>query len=264
MTDMVRKAILVVVSLFMIVGVASAVVPDPSKSTAPARVFVGGKETLQPDQAHRGVEVPPGTPSQFNIAYTVTVRDFSNNPIAAALVELNFQNCTDTRLCSFVFNGQSVDCIGRAVRGTTNAAGQLTFKVLGAGVNDSPPAPPAIAPGAGAGCIRIFAEGVQIGVATAVVYDQDGAVPPIGVGNQYRNGVKGSDLPIILTEIGAANSGAPYRGRSDYKFDPPPAMPAVNGADLSAFLTILGESNSGKGSGNGCSDNSALAVPYCP
>ena len=247
MTGLVRKATLLGVCGLIFAGVASASVPDPTKSSVPLYVNVGGKQTTNPALA------------DGQLAFTVTVRDFGNNPIAGANVEVNFQNCTDTRLCSFNLGAQTVDCNNRAVRATTNAAGQVSLSVLGGSTNSAPPAPPAVAAGAGAGCVRIFAEGIQLGVATAVLFDQDGAVPPLGVGPAFRNGVKGSDLPIILTEIGAGNSGAPYRGRSDFTHDG-----AVNGFDLSSFLTILGASNGGTGSGNGCSDNTAVAVPYCP
>ena len=247
MTGLVRKATLLGVCGLIFAGVASASVPDPTKSSVPLFVKVGGKQTTNPALA------------DGSLGFTVTVRDFGNNPIAGANVEVNFQNCTDTRLCSFNLGAQTVDCINRAVRATTNAAGQVSFSILGGSTNASPPAPPAIAPGSGSGCVRIFAEGIQLGVATSVLYDQDGAVPPLGVGALFRNGVKGSDLPTILSELGSAAAGAPYRGRSDFSADG-----AVNGFDLAAFLVVLGSSNAGTGSGNGCSDNTAVAVPYCP
>jgi hypothetical protein len=82
--------------------------------------------------------------------------------------------------------------------------------ILGAATNDGQSAPPAIAPEAGSDCIRILGDGVMLGYATAVIYDQNGALP--GPGN---NSVNGADLAIAKNDVGAAALGAPYRGRTD-------------------------------------------------
>jgi hypothetical protein len=152
-----------------------------------------------------------------------------------------------------------VDCANRIVHGTTDANGHVSFWVLGAGAIDNPPPPPGFVPGPGSGCARVFADGVSLGTTTVVIFDLDGAVTPLGVGPLSRNGVKGSDLSIVLNQIGSAAAGAPYLARSDYSTDY-----VINGFDLSAYLTILGQSNGGIGSGNGCANDAGQAVPYCP
>jgi hypothetical protein len=103
MTGLVRKATLLGVCGLFLAAAASANVPDPSKSSVPGFLRVGGAQT------NAGVPDP-------TITYTVTVRDFANNPIAGSFVEANFTNCTDTKLCSAVVAGQTVDCTNKAVR----------------------------------------------------------------------------------------------------------------------------------------------------
>ena len=71
MTGLVRKiALLGACGLFM-AAAASAAVPDPAHSTVPAYVKVGGA------QSNAGVPDP-------SIAFSVTVRDFLNNPISGS------------------------------------------------------------------------------------------------------------------------------------------------------------------------------------
>jgi hypothetical protein len=230
------------------VVLTTAMDPEPGpQSYVPSWLMVGGKQTIDPALPDSWTE------------FFVVLRDLAGNPVPGADIVIDFENCTDLHLCSANVGGQTVDCANRIVHGTTDATGHVSFWVLGAGALDNPPHPPDVAPGAGSGCARVFADGVQFGFSTVVIFDLDGVVPPLGVGPSSRNGVKGSDLPIVLTEVGAGNSGAPYRGRSDYSQDY-----SVNGFDLATFLTILGESNSGFGSGNGCSNDTGQAVPYCP
>lgn len=236
---------------------AHAGVPDPTNSIVPKFVRVGGKQTTNPS-------LPDAS-----LAYTVTVRDFANNPVAGSTVVLKFTSCTELRLCSFNLGAQVVNCPAKTVTLTTNGVGQATFSILGASTLAPPPAPPAVAPGAGAGCVTISADAVPLGTATAVIYDLDGAVPPLGVGSAFHNGVHGNDLLLVESEVnanivdsianGTCGPGPLYRGRCDYNEDG-----VINSADLSRFLVILGASNGGTGSANGCSDNTAVAAPYCP
>ena len=81
------------------------------------------------------------------------------------------------------------------------------MSILGASTNAGTTVPPAIAAGAASGCIRMYADGVQLGTATGIAYDQIGALPG-------DNGVNGADLAIAKTDVGASSFGAPYRGRS--------------------------------------------------
>jgi hypothetical protein len=239
MTGLVRKiALLGACGLFM-AAAASAAVPDPAHSNVPAYVKVGGA------QSNAGVPDP-------TIAFSITVRDFLNNPISGSNVEVNFGNCSDTKLCTAVIAGQTVDCTNRAVRASTNASGQVTLSILGGSTNAGITVPPAIAAGAGSGCIRVYADGIQLATATSVVYDQNGSAVPPG------NGVNGLDFSIAKSDVGASGLGAPYRGRTDYTTDG-----AVNGADLSALKSVVGASGLGSGSGAGCAGAGA-PQPYCP
>ena len=91
--------------------------------------------------------------------------------------------------------------------------------------------PPLIAPGPGAGCCRVFAEGVQLGNCTVATPDLNGAA--------VGDGVNGIDYEVLLAEIAASNSGAPYRGRDDLNHDG-----NVNISDLSTLLSYLGSGGS--------------------
>jgi hypothetical protein len=187
-------------------GIVSAAVPDPGHCTVPAYIDLVGSNDGVPDPA--GLIV-------------ITVRDAVNNPIAGADVELNFQNCSDSRLS--MFQSATLDCNNRALHATTNVVGQAFFVAMGAANVASPPVPPAIAPGSGAGCARCFADGIQIGVMTVGTPDINGAI--------VGDGVNGIDFEVLRADIGAIGLGAPYRGRSDLNHDG-----SVNAADLSILL----------------------------
>jgi hypothetical protein len=243
MTGLVRKATLLGVCGLILAATASANVPDPTKSTVPGFIKVGGTQSLA------GVPDP-------TISYTVTVRDFANNPIAGSFVEINFTNCTDTELCTAVIAGQTVDCTNKAVRATTNASGQAVVTVLGAADNPGTTVPPAIWPGAGAGCVRVYGDGIQLGTATSVTYDQNGGTVLPGPGG--GNGVTPVELSISKNDIGAVGLGAAYKGRSDYSTDG-----ALSPVDLSFHKTVVGNSGLGTGSAGGCAGG-GVAQPYCP
>jgi hypothetical protein len=237
-TRLLTCALTWVVALAAWVPIGQANEPEPPNSTAPAFILVGGTQT------------PSGQPDP-SLAFTITVRDFANQPVGGAWVDVNFANCSDTRLCTAVVAGQVVDCLNHTVRGTSNASGQVTLTLLGAGVNDGNTIPPAIAAGSAVGCIRVYADGVQISTATSILLDQNGALPG-------GNGVNGLDLAIAKNDVGASGLGAPYRGRTDYTMDG-----LVNGADLARLRDQVGLSGLGLGSGAGCAGG-GTAQAYCP
>jgi len=196
---------------------------DPAHSTVPAFIRVVGSRQGTPD--------PSGV-------FTITVRDFLNNPIAGSLVRLEFQpNCTDTRICAAQANGVSIDCPNGAVEATTSSlpAGQVTLIIQGSADNHGP-MPVQGWPGASSGCIRVFAGGIQIATATAVVYDVNGTSNLPG-----NPGVNGADYSFVWASIGAVGGGGPYRGRVDYSTDG-----FVNGADLSFFNIFFLNNASGE------------------
>jgi hypothetical protein len=249
MTGLVRKAILLGVCGVIFAAAASANVPDPAKSSAPVFIKVGGKTTTT------------GGPDP-TIAFTITVRDFASNPIAGSNVQLNFGLCTDTKLCTATVG---VNCTGGAggtpiVAGLTNASGQVTFSVLGAAMNYGSavqcPGSPVLCPGAGKDCIKIYADGVLLGSATSVDFDEDGATaaPPGGVNSGDLSKIK-----VDITAYGLVGATA-YRGRSDLSAA---GDYAVNSADQSFMKTNIASAGLGTGSGAGCVA-AAVPQPYCP
>lgn len=233
MTGLVGKATLLCVCGLVLAGTALAAVPDPAHSTMVASVRVVGSN---------------GSGADASGTFTVTIRDFSNAPIANVDVKYDFANCTDGRLCKVGGTG-TLDCTGtnKEWHATTNGAGQASFNIQG-GVKD--PAPTCVGatcspPGPGQGCIQVFANGVPMGSATATYINkrwQDGT------------GVNSADLSVQIQEGLSAALGAPYRGRNDLQFNG-----AVNSGDLSAQIAAGIASGLGTGSNIGCA-----AVNQCP
>ena len=218
MTGLVRKATLLSACGLLAAATALAGVPDPANSTKPARVNVLGTQTGNPDP---------------NAAFGVTVRDLANNPIANSSVVIDLINCTDTRISNrtALIAGQTVDCPLKTVRALTDATGNVTMSVLGGATNPSGPS----AAGPGAGCVRIFADGVLLGTATALVFDQNGGSLP------GADGVEISDLSRWLVDFG---SGV-YKGRSDYNHANSPGVVGID--DLSVWLGRFGAGTSASG-----------------
>src|SRR4249920_2220793 len=81
-------------------NIVCAAVPDPAHCTVPAFIDLVSSDADVPDPAGQIV---------------ITVRDFANNPIAGADVELNFQNCMDSRLSVTQPAGVRVDCNNRSL-----------------------------------------------------------------------------------------------------------------------------------------------------
>ena len=239
MTGLVRKATLLGVCGLLAAATAMAAVPSPGNSTIVSYIKLVGTKSA------------PGNPAVDTVTgqFTITVRDFTNTPISGSNVEINFQNCSDSKVCTAVVAGQTVDCINAAVRATTNALGQVVMTILGAATNAGTTIPPAIAAGAGANCGRIFADGVQLGIFTAVDPDENGAAG--------GNGVNGADLGTLKNDVGAVSLGAAYKGRGDIDMNG-----LINGSDLGFLKDIVGRSSLGNGSATGCADGTG-AKPYC-
>jgi hypothetical protein len=235
------------IALCIVCGMMAAAVawPDESKIPDPARSTIQGWIRIVGTRAAPGDATPDPSGT-----FTITLRGFDNAAKPNCDVVLDFHNCSDTHLCQAVVSGQTVDCLNKIVRGVTDIAGQVTFTILGAADNGGGMMPPAIAPGAESGCVQIFAMGVPMGNATAVVYDQDGAL------GGSRNGVSGGDLAIVATDVLAALSGADYRGRSDYNLDG-----KINGADLAFGASNVLNALMGVGSATGCAGTS---TSFCP
>ena len=228
MTGLVRKAILLAVcGLLLVAATALAGVPVPAKCTfpgsggSPAFIKVVGYAGIIPDS--RGT-------------FTINIRDGGNFPVVNSLVQLNFSACSDLKLCKT--DPDSVACLP-AGNGTvwkhTDSNGNAVFTVIGGAINTGAVAGP------GLGCITMTADYVLLGTATAVDFDENGA---LGGGN---NGVTASDFVPLLRDWGA---GA-YWGRSDFNLSGPPIITA---ADFVPWLRCWGDGSSL----NGCT------TTYCP
>jgi hypothetical protein len=216
MTGLVPKASLIVACGLLVAAVASAAVPDPAHSTKPAYVVLVGTNS--------GVADPNGN-------FTVVVRDVANNPIANSQVIVDFNACSDARICSAAAAGKTVDCPTKTVRGFTDGSGSITFDIVGGGKNTG------AAAGPGAGCANITADGVSLVHPTVNIYDENGGVT--------TQGMEVTDLSAFLKDLGTGF----YFGRSDFN-----QGGSLEVVDLSVFLSRLGTGFSA----NGCS------TTYCP
>ncbi|MBI5710355.1 MAG: hypothetical protein HZC42_08650 [Candidatus Eisenbacteria bacterium] len=191
--------------------------PSPSASTAPAAILVVGRHLGEPD--------PAGM-------FAVTVRELAGSPVPGSMVVVDFSGCDDLRLCQEQAPGEIVDCASHTVRGFTGADGVARFVITGAARNLRGGA------GAGAGCARIYADGVMLGSATVAVPDENGAVA--------APGVEVTDMVSFLADL----AGGAYLGRSDFDGDG-----IVDVRDLSTLLRMLG---------TGASSESCRSSGLCP
>jgi hypothetical protein len=199
MTGLVRKATLLTVAGLVAASASFAGVPSPANSTVPACVPLVGSSLGVVDAAG---------------AISITVRDLANNPLNGASVVIDLSGCTDLAICSDQLDaGALVNCAAKTTRKFTDAAGVVSFTVLG-GSNGSGNAT-TLMNGA-----RIYANGVLIGSPTASAYDLDGAA-----------GVAINDLSAWLSDFGSGNA----YGRADYDCS---GSVAIN--DLSSWLTLFG------------------------
>ena len=223
MTGLVRKAILLAVcGLTVTAATALAGVPNAGMSLKPAFIKVVGYAGVTPDA--RGT-------------FTVTVRDIGNFPVANSIVTIDFAGATDVKLCNTQPN--NLNCVAlpiveKSVWAQADAVtGVATFTIVGGGTNSGG------SPGPGANAVTIMADGVTIGTATAVVFDENGAIG--------GNGVTASDFVSLLKDWG---SGV-YYGRSDFNLSGPPIITA---ADFVPWLKCWGDGSSS----SGCTS------AYCP
>jgi hypothetical protein len=235
MTGLVRKATLIGAFGLLIAGTAFANVPSPGNSTVPSFIPVVGVHDVA------GARVPHNGQS-----ITITVNDFTGNPIAGSAVEIDFSACDDIFLCNLVIPGAGT-VVCDVVQATTNGSGQVTLSVVGAANNTS-----GGAAGAGANCVEVRADGVVLGNATATVVDQNGAAG--------GNGATGLDTSVAAVDVAQFLANATYKGRTAHFNDPGFTL---GGLDLSVLAARIAESLAGTGSGLGCDDGVSSAV-YCP
>jgi hypothetical protein len=188
----------------------------PAVSVFPCEIRLVGSAAGVPD--------PRGT-------FTITLNDATGAPCPLGVpVCIDFNACLgpagqpDIRVCTAQPQGQTVGdvplgivCTGTVpgvVCGTTNAAGSITWTLIGGARNSGN------APGAGFRCATVWAAGVVLPGVTINV----GAFDENGVG-----GVNPVDLSAWLSDV---FSGI-YRGRSDYD-----CTNAITPVDLSLLLGV--------------------------
>ncbi len=212
MTGLVRKAALMAALGLLVSAAAMASVPSPCNSTLPCGIQVIGSSA--------GAADPNG-------AFSITVRDLANNPVANSSVVLDFSACcNDVRLSSTQLD-PGLTLVGKTVRAIANGSGVASFKVMGA-ATPSDPTP-------AAGCVKVYADGVlltegscQPSALQCAVYDLNGAGGGPGVG--------AADLSRWLADF--FSSPAPYRARSDYDYAVL-CSKAIGAADLSKWLALF-------------------------
>lgn len=188
----------------------AAGVPDPgSICTCPTFVVLVGRSD--------GASDPLG-------AFTVTIRDFANNPVPGSLVWLDFSQAQDVQLSSASDPGITVQCVARTVQAVTDAVGVAHFTIRGGSH-----AGPAISFGS---TVRIWADGVLLGTIPVSTPDLDGI-----------NGVGAGDLSMFLADFFSQTNPT----RSDFSHDG-----VVGGGDLAFWLQVF------------LNGGSAISGPACP
>jgi len=123
-----------------------------------------------------------------NGAFTVTVRDILNTPVANVPVVLDFADCvapTDVRVQSTQPRaGLTQDCAAHTVSMTTDSQGQVTFIVVGGAQNTGNTAGPTI------GCARVIAGGSNLGRVAVAAFDQNGT-----------GGLSPSDIGALVADL---------------------------------------------------------------
>jgi len=195
MTGLIRKAtLLVVLALVAATCVATAGIPSQANSTVPAFVNLiscDGTGALPP-------EYPTGA---ARYKATVTVLDAGNFPVVNSQISLSF--CTDVKIYQTIPGG-TVVCPVFTNTAVTDAAGQATVEISGAGFNTN---------GAtygtnGANCVTWYADTYVIGTSNVTAYDEDGATA------LAKQGVLAADLTSWLLDKVALP--AVYKPRSDF------------------------------------------------
>jgi len=187
-------------ALLAVPAVARAQIIDPGTPNwiVPYGIQVVGRNNAsQPD--------PAGS-------FTVVIRDQASNPVANAMVTLDFSACSDLKLCATQLDpAVTVDCAQKTVSKAADVQGVATFVVQGWSI-----APPG-GPGPSGPSMDVYADGVLGAHVAVAILDR--------VGGQ---GLSSADLSAWLTDFFAGNPVA----RGDYDWSG-----ALGASDLSRWLT---------------------------
>ena len=191
--------VLVAGAALLLASPALAQLPSPSTSTVPDFIRLVGSSAGVPDSVAGG--------------FSMVIRDLAYNPYKHAYVLVDFSGCPDLRIASDQLNpNDTVDCANHRVGAFTNAAGVVSFTLIGSSR--------AAGSCSGVGCGRVYADGALMRYLTVAAFDLDGA-----------GGVNSADISVWLADLGLHV----YRGRSDFD-----GSGSITTADLSVMLTELG------------------------
>jgi len=199
------KAVTVAAGLAVIASVATAGVPDPSKSSTDGTFMLGN--------ARGGLVISvPGLPATVLNGYNVTVRDVGNIPLAGVVVSFNYPSGT-LRAASTQQFGQTANCASNTSSAVTDGSGNATIIPAVTGRNES-----------GAASVQVRANGVLLTTIVLRSYDlvcEAGATALVSV----------SDLNMFRQHF---LSGQPFFNQPacDYTNDG-----LVNVSDLNSFRT---------------------------
>ena len=125
-----------------------------------------------------------------DIHFVVVVRDLANNPVAGALVDLEFADCPGAYLCPQRPDyGYTVNPVTRSVRMIADASGTANFPLHVGGV-------------CGAGGVRLFADGVFFASYALASPDQSGDGVVIAL--------FGTDYPTYSSKLGTTDPTADF------------------------------------------------------
>jgi hypothetical protein len=182
-------------------AVARAGTPDPAQSTIPVNIVLVGQAA--------GVADPLG-------AFTIVVRDASNNPCAGVTVKIDLANAADLAFAtSQPYPGvQLVSCAPPTVSAVTDAGGNASFDLVGAVAHHSGAGIPTDA------CLAtIVAGSTPLGSVPVAAYDLNGV-----------DGVNADDVHLFFCDFGSGTSPA-YAD-----FD---SQNGVGASDLSKLVNII-------------------------
>lgn len=182
---------------------AAHAIPSAALSTIPSHVLLVG--------------LAEGVPDTTIGAFTIVVRDGTNNPMPGEPVEFRILNCPGARLATDQLQpGVSTRCATHGVTAVTDLNGWVRFAVVGGG---DPSAPHGAGP-----CATVYAgPGVTLGTVRVAYLDLDGS-----------GGLGAGDLSVWLSDFGTAEA----IGRSDWNGDQ-----ALTADDLSLWLQIWGDAH---------------------
>jgi hypothetical protein len=258
MTGLVRRATLFTAVGLMAAAAAMAGVPTAGNSSIGDPIIIL--------RAFNGAG-PGASAVDASLPKTMIIRDAANNPVPNSVVVLNFSGCGVVKIASVQPAGFFANCAAKTVSGVTDAAGSVTFRVVGASNTTLPSEGLPVTEG----CVSVTADGVALGNLSAATPDLNGALMGgkegmDGVDTAQYTGIRfpGASVPTpppagpCVPGPGCFQN-ANYRTRANYIFGNPTntgvAFQFVDGQDTAAFALFR--------FGPGRRDVSGSNGPFC-